>query len=92
MPPRDGEVARNRGFKLKSYTDRDEPVDSAKLRSVFKNLHAEGYTHVANMPGRLTDVCYTARCFHMIVVDRRLVKEIAGLCANLTYTVGDESV
>lgn len=77
-------IAKNRGYKLKRYSDRDERIDAAVVRSVFADLHAQGYTHVANMPCRLTDICYNARCFHIIVVDRRLVRRIAALCASLT--------
>lgn len=80
----DAVVTKNRGYKMKYYSDRDERIEATRLRSVFAGLHAEGYTHVANMPCRLTDICYTARCFHMIVVDRRLVRRIAALCASPT--------
>lgn len=80
----DAVVTKNRGYKMKNYGVREERIDATVLRSVFAGLHAEGYTHVANMPCRLTDVCYNARCFHMIVVDRRLVRRIAALCATLT--------
>lgn len=79
----DKAVVKNRGYKLKYYTSLDEPIETSSLRSVFERLHADGYTHVANMPGQLNDICYNARCFHMIVIDKRLIKQIAGLCASV---------
>lgn len=75
-------IVKNRGYKLKRYTNADKRIMTASLRSVFERLHADGYTHVANMPAQLNDVCYNARCFHMIVIDKRLVKRIARLCAS----------
>lgn len=76
-------IVKNRGYKLKYYTVADERILTASLRSVFERLHADGYTHVANMPAQLNDICYNARCFHMIVIDKRLIKRIAGLCASV---------
>lgn len=82
-PDTSGKAAvKNSGYKLKRYTDLDERVETASMRSVFERLHADGYTHVANMPGPLNDICYNARCFHIIVVDRRLTGRIARLCAS----------
>lgn len=80
-------VTRNRGYKLKRYDDgvRRRRLDAATLRSEFERLHAQGYTHVANMPARLTDVCYNARCFRMCVVDGRLTRRIADLCATKIF-------
>lgn len=79
----DNAIVKNSGYKLKYYTNVDERIATASLRSVFERLHADGYTHVANMPAQLNDICYNARCFHMIVMDKRLVKRIAELCASV---------
>lgn len=77
----DKAIVKNRGYKLKYYSNTDERIVTASLRAVFERLHADGYTHVANMPAQLNDICYNARCFHMIVIDKRLIKRIASLCA-----------
>lgn len=67
------------GYKLKVYNNRDH-VDS--IRFEFERLHAQKYTHVANMPGDFREILYMARCFQINILDWRMGKYVAEECSK----------
>lgn len=62
-----------RHFKMKNY-HRKEHVKS--IAGEFIELARMGYTHVVNMPGAWSTICYYARCNQISVLDQRISKNI----------------
>nr|AHW98249.1 GrBNV_gp62-like protein [Nilaparvata lugens endogenous nudivirus] len=52
----------------------DAKILPSTIHTTFSQLNSAGYTHVTNIPGPFTAVCYNARCFNIRVLDPRLIK------------------
>lgn len=65
--------------KIKRYKITDKVLD---VYRELERLNRQGYTHVANMPGKLNEIFYYAQRMHIIVLDKHLVKYIADYCTS----------
>lgn len=82
-------VKHNTGYKLKVYS-KDDVISC--FRHEFIYLNAQGYTHVANMPGHLGDNIGLAKCYGITCIDSRLDKYIADTCVNgRIQTISDKT-
>lgn len=77
-------------YKLKKYKKFDI-VQS--IRCEMEYLNNNGYTHVANMPGKLSEIFYYAKYFQIVPLDNRIVKHIADTCSKINCKIiSDESL
>lgn len=75
----DNKIRKKNKYKLKKY-DKFDIVKS--IRCEMEYLNKNGYTHVANMPGNLSEIFYYAKYFQIVPLDNRLVKHIADICSK----------
>lgn len=61
---------------MKRYGKKDTPIDSPYTE--MRRLHAQGYTHVANMPyTNFNDILEFGRLFGIVVRDHRIISYVA---------------
>lgn len=76
MPSYYDHITPNDGYKIKLYSNKDKYIDSPFRE--MQRLHAQGYTHVANMPHtNFNDVLEFGRMFGIVVRDHRVTRYVA---------------